>query len=154
MEKINFVNNQQPALNATNLNKLQDNVENSIDELDNSIIGEVLYENSTGTLTSLTVNVDLTGYKKIVLELVSNAYTEWFKTEYLEIYNPQNKSYTKSFAFYNHSNNRVYVVCPRYVISYNNTITIENNQAGAVGANEAYTAAADCFKITKVIGYK
>lgn len=27
MEKINFVNNQLPAINATNLNKLQDNVE-------------------------------------------------------------------------------------------------------------------------------
>lgn len=32
MEKINFLNNSQPALNATNLNKLQDNVENAIAE--------------------------------------------------------------------------------------------------------------------------
>ena len=30
MEKINFINNSEPALNATNLNKLQDNVENAI----------------------------------------------------------------------------------------------------------------------------
>ena len=30
MEKINFVNNSTPALNATNLNKLQDNVEDSM----------------------------------------------------------------------------------------------------------------------------
>lgn len=30
MEKINFINNQAPAINATNLNKLQDNVENAI----------------------------------------------------------------------------------------------------------------------------
>lgn len=30
MEKINFVNNSTPALNSTNLNKLQDNIEDSI----------------------------------------------------------------------------------------------------------------------------
>lgn len=30
MEKINFVNNSAPALNATNLNKLQDNIEDSM----------------------------------------------------------------------------------------------------------------------------
>lgn len=33
MEKINFVNNSTPALNETNLNKLQDNVEDSIQEV-------------------------------------------------------------------------------------------------------------------------
>lgn len=32
MEKINFINQSTPALNATNLNKLQDNVENAIAE--------------------------------------------------------------------------------------------------------------------------
>ncbi len=30
MDKINFVNGQEPALNATNLNKMQDNIENAI----------------------------------------------------------------------------------------------------------------------------
>lgn len=30
MEKINFINNQAPALNATNLNQLQTNIENAI----------------------------------------------------------------------------------------------------------------------------
>lgn len=33
MEKIDFINNQQPALNATNLNKLQQNVEDAIQEV-------------------------------------------------------------------------------------------------------------------------
>ena len=32
MEKINFINNQAPALNATNLNQLQTNIENGITE--------------------------------------------------------------------------------------------------------------------------
>ena len=30
MEKINFINNQAPALNATNLNQLQTNIENEL----------------------------------------------------------------------------------------------------------------------------
>jgi hypothetical protein len=33
MEKIDFINNQQPALNATNLNKIQDNTEDAIQEV-------------------------------------------------------------------------------------------------------------------------
>ena len=37
MEKINFINQSTPALNATNLNKLQDNVEDSIDEAKNDM---------------------------------------------------------------------------------------------------------------------
>ena len=32
MNKINFVNNNQPAINATNLNQMQTNIENAIDE--------------------------------------------------------------------------------------------------------------------------
>lgn len=33
MEKINFINGTQPAVNSTNLNQLQSNVENGINEL-------------------------------------------------------------------------------------------------------------------------
>ena len=37
MEKINFINNSLPALNATNLNKLQDNIENAIQEVQDDV---------------------------------------------------------------------------------------------------------------------
>ena len=37
MEKINFVNNSTPAINETNLNKLQDNAEDAIQEVINKI---------------------------------------------------------------------------------------------------------------------
>ena len=33
MQKINFINNSEPAINATNLNKLQDNTEDAIQEV-------------------------------------------------------------------------------------------------------------------------
>lgn len=39
MEKIDFVNNSTPALNATNLNKLQDNIEDAIEESTNITSG-------------------------------------------------------------------------------------------------------------------
>lgn len=44
MEKINFVNNQAPALNATNLNQMQINIENAIADLYDAIfpIGQIV----------------------------------------------------------------------------------------------------------------
>ena len=41
MEKINFINNQQPAVNDTNLNKLQDNVEDAIQEVQDSVDSKI-----------------------------------------------------------------------------------------------------------------
>lgn len=46
MEKIKFVNNQAPALNETNLNKMQDNIEEAIEEKQDLIVtGTSLPEN-------------------------------------------------------------------------------------------------------------
>lgn len=47
MEKINFVNGQEPAINGTNLNKIQTNVEDAINEVNRSL------ETSIGTLEEL-----------------------------------------------------------------------------------------------------
>lgn len=38
MERIVFVNNQAPALNETNLNKLQDNIEEALEEKQDLIV--------------------------------------------------------------------------------------------------------------------
>lgn len=80
MEKINFVNGSLPALNATNLNKLQDNIEDSMKSIQTNsdidtyscnyvnnkitnINGQVLWENSSPTIsidndTNITLNND------------------------------------------------------------------------------------------------
>lgn len=60
MEKINFVNNSQPALNATNLNKLQDNIE---EELDN-IIPKLVYS-TTETVAGTWIN-NKPIYRKVI----------------------------------------------------------------------------------------
>lgn len=48
MKKINFINNQAPALNGANLNKLQDNVEEAIEEAAN-LVKWTLLGSATGT---------------------------------------------------------------------------------------------------------
>lgn len=48
MKKINFINNQAPALNGANLNQLQDNVENAIEEATN-LVKWTLLGSATGT---------------------------------------------------------------------------------------------------------
>ena len=68
MEKINFINNQAPALNATNLNQLQTNIENEfIDSNDfknlysNNYLEllNLTYSNGTFTQTSADTRIDL-----------------------------------------------------------------------------------------------
>lgn len=57
MDKINFVNGSQPAINDTNLNKLQTNIENAIN-------GTVLYENEQGTQGDIQLSDSYNNYKK------------------------------------------------------------------------------------------
>lgn len=69
MEKINFVNGQEPAINDTNLNAIQDNVENAINEVQesvNELKETILYENASGTnATSITMSETLANYKTV-----------------------------------------------------------------------------------------
>lgn len=53
MDKINFVNNQAPALNATNLNQLQTNVENFVNERISTLTPDrVLVSDSNRSVTA------------------------------------------------------------------------------------------------------
>ena len=65
MDKINFVNGQQPALNDANLNALQNNVEKAINALSGTITLKELWRGSVvaGNNTTKTIgNVDLSDY--------------------------------------------------------------------------------------------
>ena len=68
MEKINFINNQAPALNATNLNQLQTNIENEFtdsNEFKNLysnnylVLANLTYSNGTFTQTSADTRTEL-----------------------------------------------------------------------------------------------
>ena len=59
MEKINFINQTTPALNATNLNKLQDNVEDAIEETEQQSQPKDSFAllSGTSTLPMLTLSL-------------------------------------------------------------------------------------------------
>lgn len=66
MEKINFTNGQEPALNGTNLNQLQTNVENAIAEVETAITEvETSAKEYTDEKTSITITTDANGWKVV-----------------------------------------------------------------------------------------
>ena len=63
MEKINFVNGKQPAINATNLNKLQTNAENAIKEVTPKSIKMTISEDTAkGANVTLPVKYKVGSY--------------------------------------------------------------------------------------------
>lgn len=75
MEKINFINQSTPALNATNLNKLQDNVEDAIDEINVPSPETTYTESDTKTYSCNYVNDAVAG----VVESGSNTNGNYVK---------------------------------------------------------------------------
>lgn len=66
MDKITFTNGQQPALNDTNLNLLQDNIEKAINALKPTILFQ-------GTVQeNFTLSDDISNYKKITIYYYDN----------------------------------------------------------------------------------
>lgn len=61
IEKINFNNNQQPALNSTNLNKLQDNIEDSIKSQKTTSDTDTYSCNYINNINIYSANETLTG---------------------------------------------------------------------------------------------
>lgn len=56
MDKINFVNGSTPALNSTNLNKLQDNVEDAIQDLEDSENAKIKTTETTSDTDTYSCN--------------------------------------------------------------------------------------------------
>lgn len=82
MQKINFENkpSTNSPINGTNLNLLQDNVEDAIDEVSDDIIYVEYAQNysittGTGTRSRVTFQTSVpTGYEWVGYEIVSNGY--------------------------------------------------------------------------------
>jgi hypothetical protein len=67
MEKINFVNGSEPALNATNLNQMQDNVENAINDTKTNLENAI---NDTGNWQDLEL---INGWENYDIDLFNKA---------------------------------------------------------------------------------
>lgn len=83
MEKINFINDTTPALNATNLNKLQDNVEDEIDITNSNV-------------TSLSTNkLDKTSVKDTYSTSATDTYSCNYVNQIVESGNNENGNWIK-----------------------------------------------------------
>lgn len=138
MDKINFQNGASgnTPLNATNLNKLQDNIETAVN-------GTILYEDKTGTIEDVPLSETCVNFN------------------YLEIYLGENCNKVKSrngmttgiFSIDSGSSN-VYVYMSRITLK---DTTIQQQNVKRVYFPEGSGAVYDLnnlASITKVIGYK
>lgn len=170
MEKINFENypSTQTPINGTNLNLLQNNVEddigllsnlnttdksnlvNAINEANNKTISTILYENENGATGNITLTRNVSNYNS--LEIIYGCDGYYF---YTKIYLPTNKN-IGLLACYCADNTpeRVYMYTSNYTINNSsvkfnyasNKYLTESNTVSSFGTNSY-------VRIYKVIGY-
>lgn len=89
MTKIPFVNGTTPAINDTNLNQMQTNIENAI----NALKPVVLYTNNTGTTGNVTLSETAANfeYLEIFYLSLSDSGTGYAQNS-TKVYQPNNKS--------------------------------------------------------------
>lgn len=162
MDKINFQNgvSGNTPLNATNLNKIQDNVESAINEIQDNVEGAInevqinlkgtiLYKDATGTADALTLNDAIENFA-------------YFEIESYVVYNGV-KVYSNTGKLPTSSKGRVHL--NNMFIGLNKELQVFNKRLAISGTN--LTINSDrCYKsvsdfepdgtytfITKIIGY-
>lgn len=111
---------------------------------------DILYDNSTGSTSSISLTEDANNYQFLLIELLAKRYSALLTTDYMFII-PKNSSFGKSIAWFDKGNNRAYSLYFKISIS-GKTITITDNQGGSTDANSSYWGDANVYAITKVIG--
>lgn len=123
--------------------------------------GTILYNNSKGSASSVTLSQSLADFDEIAILFACNvsSYSSYigFKWETVKFPGGSGKTskYSFSTTFYVDSggNNKMYGWTTVYTLS-NNKITLSQNHAGVVTPSSIYYGTPDCYKIVKVIGYK
>lgn len=123
--------------------------------------GTILYNNSTGSASSVTLSQSLADFDEIAILFACNvnAYASsiGYKWETVKFPGGTGKTskYSFSTTFYVDSGGtpKMYGWTTVYTLS-NNKITLSQNHAGVITASSAYYGTADCYKIVKVVGYK
>lgn len=151
LKNNNYIDSTGVTHNRALLSNVLTDFDNRISSL--GITTTVLYNNSTGSTTSVTLSDNVSNYNLLYIELTAKQYTDWWHNETMIIASPSNKSYDKSSVLYSDNNKQIYVVITTLALN-NNTITISQNHAGTVGASNSYWGTGNCWAITKVIGYK
>lgn len=144
--KTNWVNGTTPA-NATNMNK----IETELETLDNGIIGTTLYNNSTGTTSSITLSSSIANFSFIKIygyfKYSTNNETAYFCREY-EAINGQNYEVTGSV--YSGTTNT-------FITSQINTITdttVSRGTAILLKIGDGVERTNGLVYITKIVGFE
>lgn len=94
MTKITFVNGTTPAVNATNLNQMQTNIENTI----NALNPVVLYNNTNGATGTVTLSETAANFQ--YLEIL---YSKGGIYQSVKVYSPNNKKVSLLVGYLNSS---------------------------------------------------
>lgn len=94
MTKITFVNGTTPAINDTNLNQMQTNIENAI----NALNPVVLYNNASGTTGTVTLSETAANFQ--YLEIL---YSKGGMYQSVKVYSPNNKKVSLLVGYLNSS---------------------------------------------------
>ena len=148
MEKINFENkpSTNTPINATNLNTLQNNIENAINEY----LPITLFENESGLTGNITLNDNVSNYSFIEIIYGCDGYYFYSKFE-----NANGKKVGFITPYVSTDNGNLFLYTSNYEIFGNeiNFLTCSNvyvNTSNTIGdyGNNSY------IRIYKVFGYK
>jgi len=142
MDKIDFKNGSQPAINDTNLNLMQKNIEKEFGYKS----GVVLYENENGTQNDITLSQSVADFNCI--EIIFKRDSGYFSGRYR---NANGKTVVATSSFFD--TNSFYMYSSQLAI---NEDKIEYKKHGLcyVSNNVTSTGNDDNVKIVQVLGYK
>lgn len=142
MNKIDFKNGSQPAINDTNLNLMQKNIEKEFGYKS----GIVLYENENGTQNDITLSQSVADFDCI--EIIFKRDTGYFSGRYR---NANGKTVVATSSFFD--TNSFYMYSSQLAI---NEDKIEYKKHGLcyVSNNATSVGNDDSVKIVQVLGYK
>lgn len=145
MTKITFTNGTTPALNATNLNQMQTNIENAINSASNTLTPKQLYNNASGTTGTVTLNETSANFS--YLEIFFDAYG--YKS--VRVFSPNGKTALLQGITYADT---LYHLWKNVLIS-GTSITVSNEYRVAV-YNDTVVAQQNTnqVRIYRVLGYR
>ena len=135
-------------LNAENLNQIQTNAENAINAVDTKMSGTVLYDNSSGSLDTITMSESSANYDKLKIKFKSE---RTGVEKEIEIINPNGKTAQCISYYYSSDTGYMYLECAEIIIN-TTQITWSQNIRYRVNTNAALTDF--LTKITEIRGYK
>lgn len=139
--------------NIGDLTNLNTTDKSSVVNAINSMFAKSLYSSSNYS-TNIKLDDDAQNYKYFVIRMTANVYSPAnIKEEDILVVNPDGKECSHSILWYNNTNNQLYGGQIIFTIS-GNSLTINSNVIGTVGANNAYFSNNRMVKIVEVLGYK